>query len=59
MQRILKGYYNIAECLREARSKKYLLVCDASFPFLAIKDYFDMIDIPYVKFDDFSPNPLY
>ena len=59
MQKILKGYHNIAECLREASSKKYLLVCDASFPFLAIKDYFDTIDIPYVKFDSFTPNPLY
>lgn len=59
MQKILKGYQHIADCLKESGSRKYLLVCDASFQFLAIKDYFDSLNIPCVKFDQFTPNPLY
>jgi len=46
--------------LRELDVKKFMLVCDASFPFLNVKEYFDQeIRTPFVKFDDFTPNPLY
>lgn len=56
-QKILNGI----ECLSEALkgSKKTLLVIDSSFPFLNIKDEVDNIHIPFVKFSDFTPNPLY
>ena len=40
-------------------SKKVLLVVDSSFPFLNIKNEVEGITIPYVKFSDFTPNPLY
>ena len=40
-------------------SKKYLLVCDVSFPFLSIKDCFSALAIPYAIFNDFTSNPRY
>ena len=53
--------YNGIEHLSEAvtGSKKVLLVTDSSFPFLNIKDEIEGIGVPYVKFSDFTPNPLY
>lgn len=55
MQQILKGYENIDKALNEVSCKRYMLVCDSSFPFLPIKDIFT----PDVVFCDFTPNPLY
>ena len=55
MQQILQGYSNIDTVLHEIDSKRYMLVCDSSFPFLSIKDTFS----PAVLFDQFTPNPLY
>ena len=39
--------------------KKVFIVCDAAFPFLETHDEYLSLDIPYVIFDDFTPNPLY
>ena len=39
--------------------KKILLVCDAAFSFLKTKEEYLNIDIPYVIFNEFTPNPLY
>lgn len=39
--------------------KKVLIVCDAAFPFLETHDEYLSLDIPYIIFDDFTPNPLY
>lgn len=55
MQQILIGYKNIETALKEIDSRRYLLVCDPSFPFLPIKDLFNTD----VVFDKFTPNPLY
>lgn len=55
MQQILKGYENIEKALSEVGSKRYMLVCDTSFPFLPIKDSFH----PAAVFNEFTPNPLY
>lgn len=39
--------------------KKVFVVCDAAFPFLEThEEYLDM-NIPYVVFHEFTPNPLY
>ncbi len=57
MQEILKGIQNLNNAV--AGSKKVLLVCDSSFTFLNIKDQIENIPVPYVKFDQFTPNPLY
>jgi len=56
-QIIYNGIEHLAEALKG--SKKVLLVTDSSFPFLNIKDEVEGIGIPYVKFSDFTPNPLY
>ena len=40
-------------------SSKVLLVCDSSFPYLNIKADIEAMNVPYVVFSDFTPNPLY
>ena len=57
MQKILTGIGNLSDALKG--STKVLLVCDSSFPFLNIKDDIEDMDVPYVVFDQFTPNPLY
>ncbi len=57
MQKIFNGINNLGEALEG--STKVLLVCDSSFPFLNIKDNIEHMDVPYVLFNDFTPNPLY
>ncbi|MDI9470042.1 MAG: phosphonoacetaldehyde reductase [Bacillota bacterium] len=39
--------------------RKPLLVLDAAFPFLATKEEYLSLPLPYVIFDTFTPNPLY
>ena len=39
--------------------KKVLIVCDAAFPFLETYEEYVSLDIPYVIFNEFTPNPLY
>ena len=55
MQQVLKGFESIEKALEEVSSHQYLLVCDASFPFLPIKDKL----CTDVVFNQFTPNPLY
>lgn len=57
MQKILKGINSLGEALKG--STKVLLVCDSSFPFLSIKGDIERMEVPYVTFDQFTPNPLY
>ena len=57
MQIIYSGIKHLSEALKD--SKKVLLVCDSSFPFLNIKEDIEGIALPYTIFDDFTPNPLY
>ena len=57
MQVILKGINSLGEALKG--STKALLVCDSSFPFLSIKNDIERMEVPYVTFDQFTPNPLY
>lgn len=56
-QIIFEGIKHIREALQD--SKKVLLVCDSSFPYLNIRDSIEGITIPVIKFSDFTPNPLY
>lgn len=56
-QLILQGIENLNGLL--TNSRKVLLVCDASFPFLTIKKDIESILVPFVMFDNFTPNPLY
>ncbi len=57
MQQILHGIVQLSEALKG--STKVLLVCDSSFPHLNIKDEIERIPVPYVKFDQFTSNPVY
>lgn len=57
MQTIYWGIHNLRKTLEDA--KKVLLVCDASFPFLNIKNDIERLMIPHVLFNQFSSNPLY
>lgn len=57
MQTIYNGIEHLEEAV--AGSRKILLVVDSSFPFLNIKEDIESISTPYVKFTDFTPNPLY
>lgn len=57
MQKIYQGISHLQEALDD--SKKVLLVCDSSFPFLSIKDDIENMGVPHVIFSDFTPNPLY
>lgn len=56
-QRVLKGIDSIGDALQGAC--RVLLVCDSSFPFLSIKDDIEHMGVPYVVFNQFTPNPLY
>ena len=61
-QTILSGknvYVRVKDILQELSCKRFLLVCDASFPYLNIGTFFDSLGIPYVPFSEFTPNPLY
>lgn len=57
MQTIFHGIQHLNEAIDG--SKKILLVVDSSFPFLNIKEDIEAINVPYVIFDQFTPNPLY
>ena len=57
MQKILKGIDYLGEALKG--SARIFLVCDSSFPFLTIKNDIERMELPYVVFDQFTPNPLY
>ena len=56
MQIIYSGIKHLSEALKN--SKKVLLVCDSSFPFLNIKEDIEGIALPYTIFDDFTPENL-
>ena len=56
-QTIYQGICHLNEALEGAG--KVLLVCDASFPYLSIKSDIEGMSVPYVVFDQFTPNPLY
>ena len=56
-QTIFQGISHLGEAI--ADSRKILLVVDGSFPFLNIKDDIKGMKVPYVVFDQFTPNPLY
>ena len=61
-QTILRGegvHRQIGEILHELGCCKFLLVCGGSFRRLPVADYFEKLDIPYVTFTDFTPNPQY
>lgn len=62
MQSIISGeksYFKIGEILKELKVNKYMLVCRPSFFKMGLNEYFDVLDIPHVYFNDFTVNPKY
>ena len=61
-QTILCGegvHREIGAILQQLGCRKFLLVCGGSFRRLPVAAYFDTLDISYVTFTDFTPNPQY
>ena len=61
-QTILCGegvHREIGSILHELGCRKFLLVCGSSFQRLPVAEYIQTLDIPYVTFTDFTPNPQY
>ena len=65
-QEILSADNNYAELsafIKNHKCKRILLVCDNSFEFLNIKDYFSdfshNMNVELYRFSDFQPNPTY
>ncbi len=56
-QKVFYGINSLGDSLKD--SKRVLLVCDSSYPFLCIKDNIEHSGVPYVVFNQFTPNPLY
>lgn len=49
----------IAGVIADRNVKNALLVCDASFPYLSVKETMECLPCELVKFDRFTSNPLY
>ena len=58
-QKIYTGVECLEPALKELGTRKYLLVCDSSYPYLSIRKDIDALPLPYVAFSDFTSNPLY
>lgn len=61
MQEIIlnKGIGILQAILLKRDIKKFLLVCDSAYEYLPIKKELEDITVPYIKFCDFTFNPLY
>lgn len=61
-QTIISGKYSIQQMERIFRTigaKKIFLVCGSSFDRLPVCGYFEKWKVPYVRYSDFTSNPLY
>ena len=60
MQKIYTGSCDvIRKILSEIKTQKFLLVCGKSFDLSKTKDVIEKLGIPYIRFSEFSSNPLY
>ncbi len=59
MQEIVQGIGHLPEIMARTGKRKILLVTDASFPFLSIKEEVEALAVEKVLFSDFTSNPLY
>lgn len=61
-QTIISGQESIRQLgriLEDIGSHRFLLVCDNSYSYLSIKDEIESVNIQYIRFSDFTSNPLY
>lgn len=59
MQQIVQGIGHLPEIVSQVVKQKLLVVTDASFPFLPIKDAVESLAVKNVRFSDFTSNPVY
>lgn len=59
MQTIIEGITQLHNYIQQFRCNKFMIVVDASFPFLSIKREIDNLSTPLIYYNDFTPNPLY
>ena len=59
MQEIVQGIGHLQEILASVGKQKLLLVTDASYPFLSIRNDIEALSVKKVTFSDFTSNPLY
>lgn len=58
MQQIIQGIEHLPEAIKQLHCHHFMLVCDAYYPFLAIKEQIEALVTPTTSFSDFTPNPL-
>ena len=58
-QTIIHGIEHLDEAVARLGCKEIMLVVDASFPYLNIRQEVEAMKVPYVVFDQFGSNPLY
>lgn len=58
-QIFVNGIANLEKLLIKINSKKFMLVCDSSYPFLNIRNSIESVGVPFVIFNNFSSNPLH
>lgn len=62
MQTVISGkgcYKSLGEILERLRCHRPMLVCDAAARLLGMNDYLHTLNIPIVRFSEFTANPLY
>ncbi len=63
MSQVIIRSRNVAQALfpflTKCKTEKIFLVCDSAFPFLKLSKEFEKCPVPYVIFNQFTPNPLY
>lgn len=58
MQQIIRGIEQLSKLFDRLHCLKIMLVSDASYPFLSIKEQINSLNIPKMVFNEFTPNPL-
>lgn len=53
------SFLDVARILKHANVKKPLLVCDAAYNNLFIKEYIESLPYNFIKFSEFNSNPKY
>ena len=56
---IALGIESLNRIIGDLQPKKLMIVADASYPFLSIRNKIDDIPVPHIMFNQFGANPLY
>lgn len=58
MQQIIRGIEHLSRIFGQLPCHKIMLVSDASYPYLSIKNQIESLGLPKTVFNEFTPNPL-